>query len=172
MNVLNAYSASHTRFDVPHQGPAGVISSALWLGVFFIATLMLVGGCGRKGNPLPPFRHESAAVRDLRAGNRPEGILLWWSIPRLEGKGNKIKKFRVLRAEGTVSCTSCPGEWTPVAEVRLDSPLPARRSDGQIQLLDYEISDGMVYQYRVISMMESGAMSPPSNTVEILRRID
>ncbi len=169
MNFLRASDSSHTRFGFPLQGSTGVISLAAWLGFFCVAALILAWGCGRKGNPLPPLRHEPAAIKDLRAENQPDGILLSWSIPQVDGRQKKIQKIRVLRAEGAVSCKSCPGKWTLMAEIHLDSPSPTQRRDGRIQYLDSEVSDGKVYQYRIISVTKSGGMSPPSNTVQILR---
>jgi len=144
--------------------------SGLRLEILILALLVVIlsGGCGKKGDPLPPLRTEAPIIKDLRAENRADGILLSWSIPRIAERGRRCQ-IRVLRTEGAVSCKECPEEWKLVAEMVVDFHERVRRREGRMNLLDPDVSEGTLYRYRISSKMQPEEMIIRSNTVQIRR---
>ena len=140
------------------------------MGVFFLgASLLLVGGCGFKNNPVPPESVVPQAIDDLRYTINDKGVQLTWSYPVKTIRGSvvdDISNFQLFRAEIPLDqyCGSCP---IPFAEpVAVDG---GSSMDGQMRRkVTYDsnlLRSGHKYFFKVRSRTSWFADSADSNVI-------
>jgi hypothetical protein len=139
---------------------------------FFILIFLciLAGGCGVKAPPTPPDVLVPKAVTDLQGTVKEEGFELTWSMPKKNMDGSTpvdLKRFLVLRRDETRGCPECPGEFTVRAELDLRSPEGYLLEDDTVTWKDTDLTDGVIYMYRIIGVNHWGYQGPSSNEVMI-----
>jgi predicted small lipoprotein YifL len=139
----------------------------LWL----LLTSLLLSGCGRKGALVPPEALVPAAVTDLACEQRGDRFLVSWTPPSREVGGRPLREpvgFLLYRRQvlpAGEDCEQCPDAYRLVREVPAGAPGGVRRSGGRYYVDDTDLSVGTTYQYRLASVKQDGATSPPSNLV-------
>ena len=133
--------------------------AGLWIGI------LLVAGCGKKGDPISPRVPLPVAIADLSAASSAEGMILRWSIPfPPEGIGS----FRILRSD-TEAANACPGcpqvHRTLVQLSKADGRLQREGAKG-IRYFDADVRAGRFYSYRVASCDPRGNCGEASNTAQ------
>jgi len=127
-----------------------------------VAPLLLCTGCGLKSDPIHPKIKLPAAVADLTVESLREGILLAWSVDPLD----KIGSFRLLRSEpvrGSDACPGCPQTYLPLRAIPLtDAGLRSERGK-KFYYIDWDVSSGFFYSYRIAACDRSGRCGALSN---------
>jgi len=135
-----------------------------------ILLIVLAMGCGVKAPPTPPDVLVAKAITDLSGTVREDGFYLTWSVPKKNMDGSRpadLARFLVLRRDETRGCPECPGEFKVRAELDLRSPEGYRLADDAVTWRDKDLTEGVIYMYRVISVNHWGYKSTPSNEVMI-----
>ena len=135
-----------------------------------ILLIILTVGCGVKAPPTPPDVLVPKAIKDLRGTVREEAFYLTWSLPKENMDGSRpvdLERFLVLRRDETRGCPECPGEFTVKAELDLRDPQGYLLKDDTVTWRDTELTEGVIYMYKVIGVNHWGYQGPPSNEVMI-----
>lgn len=131
--------------------------------------LLLVAGCGKKTDPLPPTEARPAAIKDLAYRQTEQGVELSWSVPtRSETGGSlnyRIKKFELYRAEWAPEEYRA-GEVPAFGPPRVIANLASDR--GRMLFVDQELRSGRRYVYQVRSRAGWLLRSAPSNQVSFV----
>ena len=129
-----------------------------WMMAGMVALLLC--GCGKKGDPLPPQLKAASTVSDLRAGAVAGGVGLDWS----GGEGGAVEAFRVERSAVPAgeACPGCPQEFHTLETLGLSSSALQRPGRGRFGYLDATAVRDRYHVYRVSACDSRGRCGPPS----------
>jgi hypothetical protein len=133
--------------------------------------LICMGGCAKKGPPVPWDSIVPKRIVDLVATPREERLLLGWTIPKENTDKTPLSDlagFKILRSEGVLigeECRGCGEKPTVVREVKLAKEDLAPGKKMAIFFEDQE--PRRVYVYEVVSVNRRGYPSAPSNPVTV-----
>jgi fibronectin type 3 domain-containing protein len=137
--------------------------------IFLALILIVTGGCGKKGPPVPWETIVPKRIVDLEAVSREGRLLLEWTAPK-ENTDKSIlidlASFQILRSEGVLiggECKGCGEKPKVVYEMKLDRKEEVVGKKMSIFIEDQEA--GKVYVYQVVSFNRRGYPSAPSNPV-------
>lgn len=96
-----------------------------WPWIVFLlvgaGVLACLGGCGRKGPPVPPQWVAPVAVSDLTARVDKGQVTLNWSVPAAKD-APRPEGYRIYRADlGPADCADCPLLFAKIGELPLDT---------------------------------------------------
>jgi hypothetical protein len=138
-------------------------------GRFLIACCLLIlviAGCGKKGDPVAPQAMRPAPVNDLAVGATAQGVVLKWSIttPRAA-----IGAFKLLRSEtaGEQACPGCPQDHRPYRTVSITDDGLGRQGERGFLYVDAAVRPGYFYSYRVAACDPAGSCSDLSNAAAL-----
>lgn len=138
----------------------------LWMS---LCTLILIlTGCGLKGDPIPPRIKPPAAINDLSAATSRGGILLGWA---LTDPLEKIGVFQILRSEtvrGTEACPECPQDYKRHKTIPVADPTLRRDGEKKFSYNDADVDAGHFYSYRIVVCDRTGICSAPSNAAGLI----
>ena len=140
---------------------AGAFASFGWL-LLCAVLVTTVGGCGKKGPPIPPRSTPLPQVTTLAGRLEGDAIHLSWR-PGESVKG--IKSYVILRSQvdpAKPPCPGCPRVFQRVGQVAPDPKAQA------VQFSEPTAS-GFIYTYKVQPVGASGDSGPESNAVTIDR---
>jgi hypothetical protein len=142
-------------------------------------TLLGLGACGRRGNPVPPQVRVPEAVNDLTAVEREGGIEVGWTLPRrrldrtrlldpgvarlyrVDDAGTGEPKSAMLKDDRIVG-------YTEIATFRVQDEPSTAIQRGRVVYVDRrDLSYGRRYTYVVTTADSLGRTSPPSARVSI-----
>lgn len=135
-----------------------------------IVCVILAWGCGVKAPPTPPDVLVAKAITNLHGTVKEEAVELTWGMPKKNADGSTpvdLVRFLVLRRDETKGCPECPGEFAVRAELDLRSPEGYRLEKDTVTWTDKDLTEGVIYMYKVVSVNHWGYKSPPSNEVMI-----
>ena len=139
---------------------------------FRLSRLMMAGllillvpwiGCGKKGDPIPRQIKPPQAIADLNAVSRGKGILLAWSLPDPPEKIGSFKLVRSETVEGSEACPGCPQDYKPLRTLALTDDRLQRGEERKFSYVDWEVSVGHFYSYRIVVCDVSGFCGAESN---------
>ncbi|MHB8769740.1 MAG: hypothetical protein ACYC7J_01970 [Syntrophales bacterium] len=137
------------------------------LAAALLLVILIVTGCGKKGDPLPP-RVSLPVVNDLAAGSGAEGVVLTWTIvPRTGGIGG-FKILRSVTPRGADACPGCPQDHRRFRDVTLADPRLMREERGSFLYVDTAVEGGSYYSYRVAVCDGAGHCGEASNAGGVL----
>lgn len=157
--------------SVGRRRTAALIAAAL--------TVLALGACGRRGNPVPPEVRVPQAVTDLTAVEREGGVQLSWTVARRRIDGSRLVDPGVARLYRTDDGGA--GEpraamlvddrvrgYTEIATFRLtDPPSSYLRGNGIVYTDRRGLTYGRRYTYVVTTADAQGRTSPPSARVSV-----
>jgi len=139
--------------------------------VIWLAASIIIGGCGRKGPPVPPSGNRPPQVRDLAYSMSDSDIKLSWTVPQPTAAAKTaIAGFLIFRYRQPAherECANCPVIFKQVGEV------PVRRADsGRAAaapvVFAQTLQPGYRYIYMVTAIDDEGIAGRESNRVEFL----
>ena len=136
-----------------------------------MCVLTVLGGCGRKGSPIPWETVVPKRVVDLEATPREGRLLLRWSSPKENSDKSALTdlaEVQVLRSEGMLiggECKGCGEKAKVVYEMKVDRKEDMRGK--KISLLFEDQEARKVYVYHVVSINGRGYPGAPSNPVTV-----
>lgn len=153
------------------------------------AMLMLLGGCAKKGPPVPWDSIVPKRIVDLEATPREGHLLLEWTSPKENTDKSvliDLAGFQILRSEGTLigeECKGCGEKAKVVHEMKLDIKEEDKRDSKEkdkkgskeevkikrqrMALLIEDQEARKVYVYQVVSINRRGYFGAPSNPVTV-----
>jgi hypothetical protein len=133
--------------------------------------ILLLGGCGVKGPPVPWQTVVPKRIVDLEAISREERLLLEWTSPKENTDKTpliNLAKFQVLRSEGILiagECRGCGENPKMVFEMKVDGKEEMWGKKISVFFEDQEARK--VYVYQVVSINRRGHPGSPSNPVTV-----
>mgnify|MGYP001223689140 CR=1 FL=1 len=138
-------------------------------GVLFLAASCvvpyLVSGCGKKSTPRAPELALPVPIEDLRAKAEGKGIVLSWSRPKQYVDGKKLRElggFVIFRKEVSAICPDCPTPYRQMTVIDVEDQEKFIQKQ-KFRFEDRELSSQTIYHYRVVSRLQDGSLSDPSN---------
>jgi hypothetical protein len=136
--------------------------------VILLGLILLVGGgCGKKGLPVPWQTVVPKKIVDLQAIAREGGLLLQWTVPKANTDKSVLTdlvEVRILRSEGALvggECRGCGEGTQDIQKVKLD---PKQEATGKKMSALFEDQEpGKVYVYQVVCINHRGHPGAPSN---------
>lgn len=123
--------------------------------------MMLLAGCGLKGDPVLPMRvaTDARAVEEFFAKAAGGSVMLSWRIQNADGRISHIDiEKSELGSRGNI-CKDCPRTFDKIGQ------LPVEQQP-QYQFTDSDVEAGIVYSYRLRLCDDAGACRE-SSVVEI-----
>jgi len=133
---------------------------------------LIMGGCGLKGNPVPPQIMAPPPIADLKASSISQGVLLDWTVPTLVGNVASFKIVRSVTLDGSLACPGCPQEYQPLATASLTDANLSREGEKGFRYYDLTVRDGSYYSYRIQACSRSGQCSEASNEAGLVYQKD
>ncbi len=142
--------------------------------------LLVLAGCGRKGNPVAPERRVPLPPSDLSATVRAGEIALSWRNPNRRADNSRMRDLeavRLFRAADTGAGEPKPAilsgdrvvGYAGMAEIRISSPAPAVIDGPQVRFADRaDLKDGQRYTYVVTATDSQGRTSAPSKRLSVM----
>ncbi|MCJ7663691.1 MAG: hypothetical protein MUO24_05570, partial [Desulfobacterales bacterium] len=131
----------------------------------WIFVIILAMGCGVKTNLVPPDVLVAKRITDLQGTVKEGAFELTWSVPKANVNGSTpvdLVQFRVLRREETGGCPECPGEYKVRAELDLRTPKGYLLEKNTATWVDKDLTEGVIYMYKIIGVNHWGYPSAPS----------
>lgn len=150
----------------PHR-----LQTCLLLAVLVV--MALGAGCGRKG-PVRPQRQPLPAAPDhLELRQQGDGMLLSWSMPRLNQDGTELTDlagFKIMRMEfePNQDCPDCRDTSILLRQIELAYLRDVQQSDGRFFMADTGLQQGRGYQYRVIPYNLWGQDGTPAEARQVV----
>jgi hypothetical protein len=133
---------------------ARLLVVALLLGV-------LVSGCGKKADPVPPVAPPPSRPVGVALGVKEDAPAISWGWP--QGAPMPLV-FRLMRASPDEGCPECPLKWAPVGDVQA-------KTAGPFELRDGSAVPGSRYLYQVVPEgMPAGSQAAPSEPLHVAWR--
>jgi hypothetical protein len=130
--------------------------------------MLLSGGCGKKGDPIPPQIKFPAAIADLSVASVREGIDLDWSLTDpVEG----VREFKILRSEtvqGSRACPGCPQDYRPFRTLPAADERLHREKEKRYRYVDMDARTGGYYSYRIVVCNHAGHCGEASNEAGLI----
>ncbi|HIJ79780.1 MAG: fibronectin type III domain-containing protein [Desulfobulbaceae bacterium] len=133
-----------------------------------LASLLVLGACGKKTRPVPPDTVLPAPITDLRAKLDEKGVTLTWSFPTRTVQGERLPYrldgFRLLRAVVAEKdyCAGCPVTFGPAIDIKGESG-----AEGEVTYRETLLRPQHRYVYRVQSRAGWFVASADSNPVAV-----
>jgi fibronectin type 3 domain-containing protein len=141
--------------------------------ILLITFLMVVGGCAKKGPPVPWDSIVPKRIVDLEATPREGHLLLEWTSPKENTDKSvliDLAGFQILRSEGVLiggECKGCGEKVKVVHEIKLDSKEEVKTKKKRMAVLFEDQEARKVYVYQVVSINRRGYFGAPSNPVTV-----
>jgi predicted small lipoprotein YifL len=135
------------------------------------ASVLLLGGCGKKGALVPPEALVPAPIASLAVTQKGGEFQVSWTGPGKQEGGGKLQDldgfllFRRNVLPPSEDCEECASAYRELIRVDLDLPEGVRRVGSLWFYDDVDLRKGQSYQYKVRSYTKSGAQSKDSNKV-------
>ncbi len=123
--------------------------------------MMILAGCGLKGDPVPPMRVTSDAqgVLEISAKAVSKSVMLSWRFQNADGRISHIDiEKSELGTRGNL-CPECPRTFDKIGQLTVEK-------EPQYQFADSDVEAGIVYSYRLKLCDDTGACME-SSVVEI-----
>ena len=123
---------------------------------------LMLGGCGKKGPPLPPRQEELPKIKNLQAVVVKNGVQLTWSMG---SRDDIVAGFNVYRSEAQPEINACPGcekIFEPVATIGV------KAGETSFQLVDQHVEGKGKFYYKVTPFDKQNRPGPDSNEAMVV----
>ena len=131
--------------------------------------VLVAGGCGQKGPPVPPTGDRPPQVMDLGYSISNNTVKLSWTIPRTNDKAKSpITGFLIYRAkQNTIEadCPNCPIRFREIGDVPVRGAGPGQAETSRM-VFTQTIDPGFRYIYMVRSYDDDGVAGRDSKRVD------
>ncbi len=121
---------------------------------------ILLPGCGKKMNPIPPDSLVPGEVRNFTVRQDGQALSLQWLFPKVNIEGQPltdIQGFRILRNQDSLTSTAgCPPELKHLADIDLAYPLAGEVQGEQGRYRDETLEPGYRYFYQIAGFDRGG----------------
>ena len=133
-----------------------------------ILLLIILTGCGFKGNPspYPVMPDRKPVIKNMEALLSGEAVILKWNF---QDKYGLINDIGVERSEfGTPGneCKNCPRTFARIGQIIVKADMPADKEQRALSFTDNKVVKGKIYNYRLMLCEENENCSEAS-TAEI-----
>ena len=133
-----------------------------------ILLLIILTGCGFKGNPspYPVMPDRKPVIKNMEALLSGEAVILKWNF---HDKNGLINYIGIERSEaGTLGneCKNCPRTYTRIGKIPVKAGMPADKEQRALSFTDNKVVKGKIYNYRLMLCEENENCSEAS-TAEI-----
>ena len=146
-----------------------IMSAVLLAVVMWTIPLLLAGGCGQKGPPVPPTGDRPPQVQDLGYSISNNTVKLSWTIPRTSDKAKSpVTGFLIFRAkQNTIEadCVNCPIRFIEIGDIPVRDAGPGQAETSRM-VFTQTIDPGFRYIYMVRSYDDDDVAGRDSNRVE------
>jgi hypothetical protein len=122
----------------------------------------LLGACGKKAPPKPPFKEELPKVKDLRAVVEASGVRLTWTLAKAD---KDITGFNVYRSKPRPEVSDCPG---CTRDFELITSIKVKKDELRFQVVDPYIEGKGRFYYQVVPFDKLDRAGPESNEARVL----
>jgi hypothetical protein len=135
---------------------------------FLIILLIILMGCGFKGNPspYPVMPDRKPVIKNMEALLSGEAVILKWNF---QDENGLINYIGIERSEaGTLGneCKNCPRTYTRIGKIPVKAATPADKEQRALSFTDNKVGKGKIYNYRLMLCEENENCSEAS-TAEI-----
>ena len=138
--------------------------------ITWMASVLLLWGCGKKAMPEPPSGRRPPKVKDLKYSISENVMKLSWTIPKTSTKARlPIAGFFIYRSKQLgidADCPNCPIHYQKIGEVLVRRGAPGQPDPPLVYTQTVE--PGYRYVYKVIAYDEDGITGRDSNLVDFM----
>jgi hypothetical protein len=123
-----------------------------------IALVIIVSGCGLKGNPVPypTFQDKRQLVKNIEALSENEAIILKWNFQDSAGLISYIGIERSEAGSPGNECKDCPRTFTRIGQVSVKSTKLDDKELRTLSFIDKNVTKGKIYTYRLMLCEDNG----------------
>jgi hypothetical protein len=135
---------------------------------FLIIVLIVLAGCGFKGNPAPypAMPDKKPAVKNMQALPGGESVLIKWNFQDKNGLISYIGIEKSEAGQPGNECKDCPRIYTRIGQIQLKAGMAANKDQSELSFTDSQAVKGKIYNYRLMLCEENGNCAEAS-TAEI-----
>lgn len=127
----------------------------LFHAIAFIAMLLVLASCGKKGPVRPLLANLPDAVQAAELVQRGDELLLSWQLPTRNQNGSPLEAAPVVDIyrmpyDPADYCPECKDRSTLLFSIHPELPDPAQLRGSRYTLHDRQVTAGHGYQYRLV----------------------
>ena len=137
--------------------------SATWM-----ASTLMLSGCGKKAPPVPPSGNRPPKVTDLGYSISENTIKLSWTIPKTSDKAKSppigFLIYQSKQSAVEADCPNCPIRFQKIGDVLVRDRVPGRPELSVV----FVIETGYRYIYKVKAYNDDGVVGRDSNLIDFM----
>ena len=134
----------------------------------WVASTLMVTGCGKKAPPVPPSGNKPPKVIDLGYSISENTIKLSWTIPKTGDKARSpATGFLIYRSKQSLSeadCANCPITFIKIEDVPVRGAISGRPESSVV--FAQTIEPGYRYIYKIKAYDDDGVAGKDSNLID------
>jgi hypothetical protein len=141
--------------------------------IVVLLLLLVLTGCGVKGQPVQAGKPLPAAPAELTVRQIGADLQLAWTIPTVNQDGTPLTDlsyFAISRLSYRAGdyCDECLDAGSERVKIYLDLPTPAIRIENRFYLRDFDLPLNVGYRYRVIPINSRGEAGTEVKTHRVM----
>jgi predicted small lipoprotein YifL len=136
--------------------------------ISIIMILMVLVGCGLKGNPIPyPILSKSKPViKDIQAVSEGDAVILKWNLHDKDGLANFIGIERSEVGTPGNECKDCPRIYAKVGQISVKEVMQVEKEQKALSFTDNKVVKGKIYNYRLM-LCDNKEICSEASAIEI-----
>jgi hypothetical protein len=119
---------------------------------YYIIMVAIIWGCGVKGNPvvLKNVPDNTQIVRNLKAADSDNSVLLEWDVYAGDFKNNYIAIEKSELGSTLNECKDCPRTYERIGQILLNEKKRESKEYSRFDFSDKKVMRGKTYNYRLL----------------------